>query len=105
MFAVIYSFKVKPGLESTFERAWNEVTRLIKMHEGGLGAVLHKKCQQHYIAYMQWPDEDTWQLAGKNLPLTSNKIRKFMKDSCNSIETLFKLEVLDGVQDSVIQQH
>lgn len=95
MFAVIYSFKVKPGLESTFERAWKEVSRLVKIYEGGINTVLHKKCNLHYIAYMQWPDENTWQLAGKNMPLTSNKIRKFMQDSCNSIETLFKLDVVD----------
>ncbi|OMP29884.1 MULTISPECIES: antibiotic biosynthesis monooxygenase [Mangrovimonas] len=97
MFAVIYSFKVKEGLEATFVNGWKELTELVHQYEGGLGSRLHKKNDSHYIAYAQWPDYETWQSAGKNLPESANKIRKFLRDSCDEFETLFELDVVEDL--------
>ena len=94
MFAVIYSFKVRPGLEGQFLTAWSEMTKLIKLHEKGLGSRLHRQNEQTYIAYAQWPDRKTWLHAGKNLPEDANLVRKAMREACEEIETTHELEVI-----------
>ena len=100
MFIVIYSFTTKPGQAKSFESAWEELTRLIYMHEGSLGSRLHKKSEGQYIAYAQWPDRETWDSSRMKLPDSAAEVRKRMKDSCSSIETLHELEVVnDLIQD------
>jgi heme-degrading monooxygenase HmoA len=94
MFAVIYSFKVKPGQAKSFEKAWENLTHLIYEFEGSLGSRLHKKDDLHYIAYAQWPDKSTWQNSGAKLPESSADIRKAMKDACEHIETLYELDMI-----------
>jgi len=100
MFSVIYSFKTKPGQSQNFEKAWEELTRLIYVYEGSLGSRLHKKGENHYIAYAQWPDREKWSSSGMKLPDSAAEVRKRMKDCCSSIETLHELEVInDLLQD------
>lgn len=94
MFAVVYSFKVKPNHEISFENAWRQMTELIYKFEGGLGSRLHKQAELNYIAYAQWPDRNTWLKSGTNLPPESIEIRHIMKDSCEKTETLFELDVV-----------
>ncbi len=97
MFTVIYSFKVKPNQEKRFEKAWRDLTLLIYEYEGSLGSRLHKQNVYNYIAYAQWPDRRTWLNSGSMLPQQSKEIRQIMKVSCDKIETLFELEVIDDL--------
>ena len=97
MFSVIYSFQIKEGQSEVFERAWAGMTELIKQYEGGLGSRLHKKGDLDYIAYAQWPDKETWQNAGGNMPETSQELRAAMRASCEKIETLFELDVVNDL--------
>lgn len=60
MFTVIYQWKVKTGSEEKFKQAWSEVTDEIKNHHGGLGSRLHQRKDGDFVAYAQWPDEETW---------------------------------------------
>ncbi len=69
MFAAIYSFKVKPNQTESFEKAWEDLTRLIYQFEGSLGSRLHKSDALNYIAYAQWPDKNTWKTQAKNYPI------------------------------------
>ncbi len=94
MFAVIYSFSVKPGQTSKFIEAWEELTRLIYTHEGSLGSRLHKTNASEFMAYAQWPDKKTWQESGKKLPDEADKWRNAMRLACDSIETRFELPVV-----------
>lgn len=94
MFTVIYSFNVKPEQTIKFEKAWKDLTTLIHKHEASLGSRLHTQSQNSYIAYAQWSDRETWKNSGNNMPSEAVQIRKNMKDSCNSIETLFELDVV-----------
>ena len=64
-------------------------------YEGGLGSRLHKQNNNQYIAYAQWPDKLTWENAGNNLPEKSKSIRQSMREACQLIETLYKLDVVD----------
>lgn len=97
MFTVIYSFKVKPGEEQDFEKAWRDLTVLIYKYEGSLGSRLHKQNEINYIGYAQWPDKITWVNSGSKMPQMSKDIRKKMRESCEEIETLFELEVIDDL--------
>lgn len=63
MFAVIYRWRVIPGLEAQFEEGWRAGTEAIAREFGGWGSRLHRGEGQTYFAYAQWPDEATWKKA------------------------------------------
>lgn len=63
MFAVIYRWRVVPGLEPQFEAGWRAGTERIAAEFGGWGSRLHAAGEGVYIAYAQWPDEATWKKA------------------------------------------
>lgn len=94
MFAVVYTFSVKPGQSAKFIEAWEELTRLIYSYEGSLGSRLHTLSEHEYLAYAQWINKKTWQESGKNLPPQADKWRKAMRLACDSIETRFELPVV-----------
>jgi antibiotic biosynthesis monooxygenase len=97
MFAVIYLFDVKPNQEEKFEKSWSDLTKLIYKFEKGLGSRLHRQNERKYIAYAQWPNKSTWLNSGENLPDESKVIRQIMRDSCEKIETLYELEVVNDL--------
>lgn len=97
MFTVIYSFKVKPNRELEFIDSWNGLTSLIYKHEGSLGSRLHSVKENYFIAYAQWPDKETWKNSGDNLPDLAVEFRKGMKESCISIDTLYKMDVVSDL--------
>ncbi|MGD9817043.1 MAG: antibiotic biosynthesis monooxygenase [Hyphomonadaceae bacterium] len=63
MFAVIYRWRVIPGLEAQFEEGWRAGTERIAAEFGGWGSRLHKAGEGVYVAYAQWPDEAAWKRA------------------------------------------
>lgn len=63
MFAVIYRWQVVPGLEAQFEAGWRRGTERIAAEFGGWGSRLHKAADGAFVAYAQWPDEETWKKA------------------------------------------
>ena len=97
MFTVIYSFNVKPNHIESFEKAWRDMTILIIEYEGSLGSRLHKQNELNYIAYAQWPSKSTWVNSGSKLPEISKEIRNIMKESCDKIDTLFELEIVEDL--------
>lgn len=97
MFTVIYSFQVKQGEVQSFKKAWRDMTLLILEYEGSLGSRLHKQNELTYIGYAQWPTKNAWINSGNNLPEASEEIRKIMRATCEKIETLFELEVVDDL--------
>ena len=97
MFTVIYSFKVKPNRDNEFIDSWNSLTSLIYKHEGSLGSRLHRIKENNFIAYAQWPDKETWKNSGNNLPDIAEEVRKAMKESCISIDTIYKMNVVSDL--------
>jgi heme-degrading monooxygenase HmoA len=92
MFAVIYRWRVIPGLEAQFERGWAEGTRAIAAEFGGWGSRLHKGEGGTYVAYAQWPDEATWTKAMETRMHHSNdEARELYRGAIEpgSFETLF----------------
>lgn len=97
MFAVVYRFDVVKGKENDFRMAWKELTELIKEHEGSHGSRLHKSKEGHYIAYALWPNEEHFNKAGANLPLSADTVRKRMRSSCKQVSVLYKMETLEDL--------
>lgn len=59
MFAVIYQGFLKPGMEETYQTAWNHVVHYFKAHRGALGSCLHQAEDGSWVAYSRWPDRQT----------------------------------------------
>lgn len=97
MFCVVYSFQVKPNLNDQFIKAWHDLTNIIYNNAGSLGSRLHRESNNHYVAYAQWPDKESWENASAKLPEESKFISQLMKDSCEKIETLYDLDVIDDL--------
>ena len=98
MFAVIYTFKVKPGEESELIEGWKGLTKLIYQYEGSLGSKLHRNQDGDFVAYAQWPTKEVWENAGSNLPKEeSDKFRAQMKNSSFKIETKYELEMVEDL--------
>ncbi len=57
-FAVMYRWRIHPGMEDDFIAAWTEVTKSL-VHEGSFGSRLHLADDGTYVGYAQWPDADT----------------------------------------------
>ena len=97
MFVAIYSFKVKENCEDAFVKSWEDLTKLIYEFENSLGSRIHKKSENEFIAYAQWPNKATWENSGAKMPESANSIRKIMKDSCDEISTLHELEMVSDL--------
>ena len=96
MFAVIYKWKIKPGSEEAFRKAWAERTLEIKKAYGGLGSRLHKSEEDSYIAYAQWPSKEAWSgnVGKKESPSQASKV---MKEATLDFEILHTLDVLEDL--------
>ena len=91
MFAVIYRWKVLPGLEAQFEAGWRRGTVRIAAEFGGWGSRLHKAGEGVYVAYAQWPDEATWTRAMKTrMHHSDEEARRMYREAIvpGSFETL-----------------
>ena len=98
MFSVIYKWKLKEGQEDTFREGWREVTKFFYENYNSKGSRLHKSDDGFYIAYAQWPDQETW-TKDKKFPDEYNTYFKMMNDS---LEQGFP-PVLLNVTDDLLQ--
>jgi heme-degrading monooxygenase HmoA len=90
-FTMIYSFRVLEGKEQDFINSWAALTNLFYEFAGSYGSRLHKADDQLFIAYAQWPDKETFDVAGDKLPEESNLYRQQLRASCSEIKTEFEL--------------
>ena len=58
MIAILYRWKLKPGLERQFVEGWEAITKYYLSNAGSLGSRLHKGDDDIWYAYAQWPSED-----------------------------------------------
>ena len=60
MIAIVYQWRLKPGLETQFEGAWSAITELLKQ-QGSLGSALFDGPDNSVFAIARWPDLETRQ--------------------------------------------
>lgn len=63
MFVAVYWWRVHPGKEAQFRKAWRRGTELITEKYGSLGSRLHQDAEGRFIGVAEWPDEATWRRA------------------------------------------
>lgn len=56
MFAVMYRWRTKPGMDEQFVVGWQLVTRAIHCSCGSYGSRLHRAADGTWFAYARWPD-------------------------------------------------
>ena len=96
MFVAIYRWRVIPGCERQFEEGWRRGTIAIRNELGGWGSRLHRDADGAYIAYAQWPDEETWSRAvAAGMPHSDQEARKMYRDAIaeGGFETLYAMPV------------
>ena len=54
-FCAIYRWRLHPGSEDVFIRAWSRVTQLLRDERGSLGSRLHRGPDNIWYSYTQWP--------------------------------------------------
>jgi hypothetical protein len=97
MFAVIYRWRVIPGLEAQFEEGWRRGTERIAAEFNGWGSRLHKAEDGVFVAYAQWPDEVAWRRAMESrMHHSDDEARQKYRDAIvpGSFETLFAMPVV-----------
>lgn len=63
MFVAVYWWRVHPGKEKQFRKAWRRGTELITQKYGSYGSRLHRDRDGRFVGYAEWPDEETWRKA------------------------------------------
>lgn len=62
-FTVLYRWKLHPGAEASFIKAWSRITELLRTHKGSLGSRLHRGPDGMWYGYAQWPSDAVRQQA------------------------------------------
>ena len=62
-FVAVYWWRVHPGKEDQFRKAWRRGTELIQRRYGSYGSRLHSDADGRFVGYAEWPDEATWRAA------------------------------------------
>ncbi len=102
MFAVIYRWRVIPGLEAQFEAGWRAGTEAIAAEFGAWGSRLHRGEGNVYVAYAQWPDEGAWRAAMESrMHHSDDEARRMYREAIEpgSFETLFAAPVISDLLD------
>ena len=100
MFVAVYWWRVHPGKEVQFRRAWRRGTELITQKYGSYGSRLHRDADGRFVGYAEWPDEATWQKAfdAKMVYDDPEARRMFVDAVCDApLEPAFTMEVTDDL--------
>lgn len=54
-FVVLYRWRLHPGTEDAFVRAWSRVSEKLRSGRGSLGSRLHRGSDGLWYSYAQWP--------------------------------------------------
>lgn len=101
MFAVVYRWKLKPGLEEKFEEGWRLGTMAIRRDLGGWGSRLHKIGPGEYFAYAQWPDEASFlRNRAERMPYNDPAARKLYTEALEGSEA--QLVAMGDVVDDLL---
>ena len=96
MFCVVYQWKVKAGKEEQFRQTWRTITEAIFKQHGTYGSRLHESDKGTWIAYAQWPNQESWQHVAETLGVDLARERQ---SECllEAVEVLFTLNVTDDL--------
>lgn len=99
-FYVIYTFKVRPGMEDSFKEGWSRLTEAIRESRGGMGSRLHKSDNGWWVAYAQWPDRQTWESSQLVYESPDIEASNLMTEAIEDRKTPILLEPIIDLLDS-----
>ena len=94
-FAVIYRWRLRPGMEKQFCEAWAKTTETIKEERRGLGSRLHRDDDGYWVAYAQWPSRSAWEQS-RELGAADPEVSALMAEA---VEESFAPVALEPVTD------
>lgn len=94
MFAVLYKFKIKSGMEAKFENTWAEMTLEFRAIHGGLGSCLHKDESGNFMAYARWPSRQLWE---KDKKIVNIEAMNSMKECVEQSFPAIPLEITNDL--------
>jgi len=94
-FAVIYRWRIRPGCEDQFQKAWATTTKTFMADRAALGSRLHHADGGTWVAYAQWPTRQAWQ-DSLDLGPADPQVAKMMRAA---IEESFEPALLEPVRD------
>jgi heme-degrading monooxygenase HmoA len=98
-FAVIYRWRLRPGMEGQFIDAWTRISALLLSQRGSLGSRLHRGPDNIWYSYAQWPSADARE-AAFSAGSIDREAGELMHDA---IAETFPEIVLDPVVDLMVQ--
>jgi hypothetical protein len=54
-FAVVYRWRLHPGMEEQFVKGWTRLSEIFLHQQGSLGSRLHRGPEGIWYSYAQWP--------------------------------------------------
>lgn len=104
MFVAMYRWRVKPGKDEQFIRAWTNGTRSITKVYQSFGSRLHRADDGAYIGYAEWPSREAWQKAfDQHMRHEDREAARAFQDAIVHEESdlLFRLEI---VSDELVKR-
>ncbi len=106
MFVAVYWWRVHPGKEAQFRKAWRRGTELIRDKYGSFGSRLHLDADGRFVGYAEWPDEQTWRTAFDQKmvyddPATRAAFLDAIAETPVDAEPIFTMTVTDDLLDRV----
>jgi heme-degrading monooxygenase HmoA len=88
MFTVLYSWKIKPGLEEQFIEGWEEVTKYHLENSDSLGSRLLRGNNGKFYACAQWKTSEQRARAFESVPdlVGGKKMREAVEERFEPIE-------------------
>jgi heme-degrading monooxygenase HmoA len=79
-FCAIYRWRLHPGTDEQFVRAWSQVTQLLRSERGSLGSRLHRGPDDIWYSYTQWPSAEA-KAQGLALPSVAPEAWQQLRDA------------------------
>lgn len=78
-FAVLYRWRLHPGAEAAFIKAWSRVSELYLAELGSLGSRPHRGPEGIWYSYAQWPSAEARRHAFSMEPLDAEAERQMQE--------------------------
>ena len=95
-FAVLYRWRVKPGLESQFRDGWRRVTLGILEQCDSFGSRLHECEDGTWVAYARWPSAEARDRCSDGPPADAEG-RRLMREASEYVYEDVVLTLVDDL--------
>lgn len=101
-FVVIYRWRLRPGMERQFQRAWEQTTPVLMRQRGALGSRLHRAADGTWLAYAQWPSRQAWEQSQALPSVDADASRQMLEAEAEALAPIFLTPVADFLKHCAI---